>query len=90
MISAANEVCYFYLEKGYWYLASDSDTRLGGPFASFDDLLRWGVEKEFVEPKPLWAIIDEREVHSANTRALTVYFPKRHAPAGANRRAFHF
>jgi hypothetical protein len=62
MICEANDICYFYLERGNWYLASDDDAILAGPFRQFEDLLKWGVEKEFIEPKPLWAIVDEQEI----------------------------
>ena len=63
--SSGNEV-FFYSENA-WYLGSGSDTLLGGPFSKFDDLLEWAVEKEFVEPKSLYPVIDEREVHAPGT-----------------------
>ncbi len=48
---------YFYSERvdhiRRWYLSDDSETVLGGPFPTFDDLLRWAVEKEFVEPRSI-------------------------------------
>lgn len=55
--NSAQSRFYFYSEKSnhlrQWFLSDDDEKVLGGPFASFDELLSWSVEKEFVEPRSI-------------------------------------
>ena len=41
---------YFYKNNLNWFAENGRGTNLGGPFSTYDGLLRWAVEKEFVEP----------------------------------------
>jgi hypothetical protein len=66
--SAASDAAdaYFCADKQtgrwQWHLEDVAGTLLGGPFATFDELLAWAVEKEFVEPKIFRPILDEHAI----------------------------